>query len=207
MFIVLNAPAIALRSIPTTLDTVSYKPLVRNTLGYLATSPYANFNNIVTGINVINSTLDRGKRTLILTQTNGRTLTATWIDSVLIEGGGGSSAVSSVYGRTGAVVAASGDYTTSQVTEAANLYYTDAKARAAITLSQNPGGTTYTPATGVLNISPSAGGGLATNGLSKSGDTLILGGLIEIKNGIKNFTCHQLINFLFSKKFTGIVLL
>ena len=35
--------------------------------------------------------------------------------------------VSSVFGRTGAVTAASGDYTTDQVTEGTNLYYTDAR--------------------------------------------------------------------------------
>ena len=35
--------------------------------------------------------------------------------------------VSSVFGRTGAVVAASGDYTTTQVTEGTNLYYTQAR--------------------------------------------------------------------------------
>lgn len=43
--------------------------------------------------------------------------------------------VTSVFGRTGAVVAASGDYTTAQVTESGNLYYTDARARAAISVS------------------------------------------------------------------------
>src|ERR1051326_1399197 len=39
-------------------------------------------------------------------------------------GNGGSSAVTSVFGRTGAVTAQNGDYTTSQVTEGSNLYYT-----------------------------------------------------------------------------------
>ncbi|MEK7479172.1 MAG: hypothetical protein AAB634_01405 [Patescibacteria group bacterium] len=43
------------------------------------------------------------------------------------------SGVSSVFGRTGAVVAASGDYTTTQVTEGSNLYFTNARAVAAIT--------------------------------------------------------------------------
>jgi hypothetical protein len=41
--------------------------------------------------------------------------------------------VSSVFGRTGTVVAASGDYTTTLVTEGTNLYFTDARAQAAIT--------------------------------------------------------------------------
>ena len=38
--------------------------------------------------------------------------------------------VSSVFGRTGAVTAASGDYTTTQVTEGTNLYYTDVRVSA-----------------------------------------------------------------------------
>jgi lysophospholipase L1-like esterase len=41
-------------------------------------------------------------------------------------------AVSSVFGRTGAVTATSGDYNTSQVTENTNLYYTDARVLAAV---------------------------------------------------------------------------
>lgn len=40
--------------------------------------------------------------------------------------------VSSVFGRTGAVTAQSGDYTTDQVTEGTNKYYTDARARGAL---------------------------------------------------------------------------
>lgn len=42
-----------------------------------------------------------------------------------------SNAVASVFGRTGAVTAQSGDYTTAQVTESGNLYFTDARAIAA----------------------------------------------------------------------------
>ncbi|MDO8524580.1 MAG: hypothetical protein Q7R99_03050, partial [bacterium] len=41
--------------------------------------------------------------------------------------------VSSVFGRTGAVVAVSGDYTTTLVTEGTSLYFTNARAQAAIT--------------------------------------------------------------------------
>lgn len=46
-------------------------------------------------------------------------------------GGGGGGAVTSVFGRTGAVVANSGDYNSSQVTESGNLYFTNARAIAA----------------------------------------------------------------------------
>ncbi len=51
-------------------------------------------------------------------------------------GGGG---VASVFGRTGAVIAQSGDYTTAQVTESGNLYFTNARAQAALSgLYQTP---------------------------------------------------------------------
>jgi hypothetical protein len=62
--------------------------------------------------------------------------------------------VTSVFGRTGAVVATSGDYTTTQVTEGTNLYFTDARARTAISLTTtgSTGASTYNNTTGVLNI-------------------------------------------------------
>lgn len=44
-----------------------------------------------------------------------------------------SGSVASVFGRTGAVVAVSGDYTTTLVTEGTNQYFTNARAQAAIT--------------------------------------------------------------------------
>jgi hypothetical protein len=64
---------------------------------------------------------------------------AQWLNGRLVttglacgSGGGGTGAVTSVFGRAGTVVAQSGDYTTSLVTEGTSLYYTDARARAAI---------------------------------------------------------------------------
>jgi hypothetical protein len=45
--------------------------------------------------------------------------------------------VTSVFGRTGAVVAASGDYTTTQVTEGTNLYYTEARVNANTNVAAN----------------------------------------------------------------------
>ena len=59
--------------------------------------------------------------------------------------------VTSVFGRTGDVVAVSGDYTTDLVTEATNLYYTSARARSAI--SVNVGSAlTYNNTTGRLTL-------------------------------------------------------
>jgi hypothetical protein len=62
-----------------------------------------------------------------------------------------SAPVLSVFGRTGIIVAESGDYTTDQVTEATNLYYTNARARGA--LSANPGSAlTYNSSTGRFTL-------------------------------------------------------
>ena len=62
------------------------------------------------------------------------------------------SGVSSVFGRTGAVVSGIGDYTTSQVTEGTNLYFTDTRARAAISLTTTGTSGAATYVSGVLNI-------------------------------------------------------
>lgn len=59
----------------------------------------------------------------------------------------GFSPVQSVFGRGGIVAAANGDYTTSQVTEAANLYFTNSRARNAITAS---GEISFNQSTGVI---------------------------------------------------------
>ncbi len=58
--------------------------------------------------------------------------------------------VTSVFGRTGAVVATSGDYTTAQVTEVTNLYYTDTRARLALSFVAGSGA--YNSTTGVITI-------------------------------------------------------
>lgn len=84
-------------------------------------------------------------KTLTLNQQDGGTVTASWTDI-------NTDAVSSVFGRTGAVVAASGDYTTTQVTEGTNLYFTDARARAAISLTTTGTSGAATYSGGVLNI-------------------------------------------------------
>jgi hypothetical protein len=65
------------------------------------------------------------------------------------------SAVTSIFGRTGNVVAVSGDYTTTLVTEGTNLYFTDARARSALSVT---GPLTYNSGTGVFGITASATG-------------------------------------------------
>lgn len=84
-------------------------------------------------------------KTLTLNQQDGGTITASWSDY-------DTAPVTSVFGRTGAVVAASGDFTTSLVTEGTNLYFTDARARAAITLTTTGSSGSATYVGGTLNI-------------------------------------------------------
>ena len=71
--------------------------------------------------------------------------------------------VSSVFGRTGAVVAASGDYTTTQVTEGTNLYYTEARVNANANVAAN---------TAARHAEVTLG---TANGLSLVGQALSLG--------------------------------
>jgi predicted heme/steroid binding protein len=86
-------------------------------------------------------------KTLTLNQQDGGTITASWTDY-------DTAPVTSVFGRTGAVIAQSGDYSTTLVTEGTNLYFTDSRARSAISLTTtgSSGPATYSNVTGILNI-------------------------------------------------------
>jgi predicted heme/steroid binding protein len=86
-------------------------------------------------------------KTLTLNQQDGGTITASWTDY-------DTAPVTSVFGRTGAVIAQSGDYSTTLVTEGTNLYFTDSRARSAISLTTigSSGPATYSNLTGILNI-------------------------------------------------------
>jgi hypothetical protein len=97
-----------------------------------------------------------------------------------------SNIISSVFGRTGSITATTGDYNTSQVTENTNLYFTDTRARAAISLTTtgSSGASTYT--NGVLNVpNYSAGsvtsvGLVAPTGLTVSGSPVTGSGTIDL---------------------------
>lgn len=108
------------------------------------------YNDTIVSAGVVGTTT----KTLTLTQRDGGTITASWSDI-------DTAPVTSVFGRTGDVVAQTGDYTTTQVTEGTNLYYLDSRARAAISLTTigSSGPATYNSSTGILNI-PDYGGGL-----------------------------------------------
>lgn len=84
------------------------------------------FNDKINSASVTGTTT----KTLTLNQQDGGTITASWTDD-------NTDAVSSVFGRTGVVVAVSGDYNTSQVTESTNLYYTEARVNANANVAAN----------------------------------------------------------------------
>jgi hypothetical protein len=100
-------------------------------------------------------------KTLTLTQQDGGTITASWTDD-------NTDAVTSVFGRTGAVVATSGDYNTSQVTENTNLYFTNARAIASTLTGYTSGAGTITSSDSILSAIQKLNGniGALTTGVS-----------------------------------------
>jgi len=135
--------------------TLSGTGIVKSTSGTISylTDNSSNWNTAYN--DSITSAAVTGTTTKLLTlnQQDGGTITASWTDD-------NTDAVTSVFGRTGAVVATSGDYTTTQVTEGTNLYFTDARARAAISLTTTGTSGAATYVSGVLNI-PNYGSALS----------------------------------------------
>ena len=80
------------------------------------------YNRSLTAIGVSGTTT----KTITLTKQDATTLTANFTDTI-----------TSVFGRTGAIVAVSGDYTTTLVTEGTNLYYTEARVNANANVAAN----------------------------------------------------------------------
>ena len=92
---------------------------------------------------------------------NGRISSAT-ISQLISQSGG--NLVTSVYGRTGAVVPRQGDYDTDLVTEGQALYFTNDRSRKSISVTtfNTSGPATYDSTTGILNI-PQYGSGIVGN--------------------------------------------
>jgi hypothetical protein len=148
----------------TGLDYNSSTGVLSTTTGYAIPTTASQTNWDAAYNDKINSAAVTGTttKTLTLTQQDGGTITASWTDI-------NTDAVSSVFGRTGAVVATSGDYNTDQVTEgSSNLYFTNARSRSSITLTTTgtSGAATYNSTTGVLNIPSYVGGVTSVNTLT-----------------------------------------
>lgn len=116
--------------------------IVKSTAGTISylTDNSTNWNTAYDRSIVSASVSGTTTKTLTLTKQDTTTITASWTDY-------DTAPVTSVFGRTGAILAVSGDYNTSQVTESGNLYYTDARARLALSAGS---GISYNNTTGVI---------------------------------------------------------
>jgi hypothetical protein len=130
--------------VKSTAGTISY--LTDNTANWDAA-----YNDKINSASVSGTTT----KVLTLNQQDGGTITASWTDD-------NTDAVTSVFGRTGAVIAANGDYTTSQVTEGSNLYFTNTRVHDAISANAP-----LSEVSGVVSISQA---GASTNGFLSSTD-------------------------------------
>lgn len=93
--------------------------------------------------------------------------------------------VSSVYGRTGAITATAGDYTTSLVTEGSNLYYTNARVIAAPITGYTSGSGTVSASDTILQAIQKLNG----NDALKASDSAVVHNTgNETVAGIKTFT-------------------
>jgi hypothetical protein len=124
-----------------TSNTISIPAATSLVDGYLDNLDWVKFNTAYNDSIISAAVTGTTTKTLTLNQQDGGTITASWTDD-------NTDAVTSVFGRTGAVVAVSGDYNTSQVTENTNLYFTDARSRAALSAGT---GISYNNTTGVIS--------------------------------------------------------
>jgi hypothetical protein len=161
-------------SVPTGL-TISGNPIT--TAGTLAlglasgysiptTASQATWNTAYNDSIVSAAVTGTTTKTLTLNQQDGGTVTANWSDL---------QPVTSVFGRTGDVVAQSGDYNTLQVTENTNLYFTDQRARFAIS-GDATSGVVYSNTTGIIALDDIPNTSLLNPSLTVNSKTVALGG-------------------------------
>ncbi len=108
---------------------------IQGTPGVLTTTSDTNITGSLTGTNLTlgftgQLSTARGGTGLATIGTSGQLLAVNGAGTGLeyVNPATFSNVITSVFGRTGAITAANGDYTTSQVTEGTNLYYTSARA-------------------------------------------------------------------------------
>ena len=111
-------------------------------------------------------------KTLTLNQQDGGTITASWSDY-------DTAPVTSVFGRTGAITAQSGDYNTLQVTENTNLYFTNQRARFAIS-GDATSGVVYSNTTGIIALDDIPNTSLFNDSVTINSKTVALGGSITL---------------------------
>ena len=114
------------------------------------------------GVSVASIPATTGTQSRVLVPGPGGRISSASISQLITQSGG--NLVTSVYGRTGAVVPRQGDYDTDLVTEGQALYFTNDRARKSISVTtfNTSGPATYDSTTGIINI-PQYGSGIVGN--------------------------------------------
>ena len=114
------------------------------------------------GVSVASIPTTTGTQNKVLVPGPGGRISSASISQLITQSGG--NLVTSVYGRTGDVVPRQGDYDTDLVTEGQALYFTDSRARKALSVTtfNTSGPATYDSTTGIINI-PQYGSGIVGN--------------------------------------------
>jgi hypothetical protein len=163
-------PLTALSSTATGLTYTNTTGVFSTTAGYAipTTTKQATWDTAYNDSIVSAAVTGTTTKTLTLNQQDGGTVTANWTDD-------NTDAVTSVFGRTGAVVATSGDYNTLQVTENTNLYFTEQRARFSISGS-SASGVVYSNTTGIIALDDIPNTSLFNDSVTINSKTVALGG-------------------------------
>ena len=138
-------------------------------------------------------------KTLTLNEQGGATITATWSDY-------DTAPVTSVFGRTGAITAQSGDYTTLLVPENTNLYFTNQRARYAIS-GDATSGVVYSNTTGIIALDDIPNTSLLHDSITVNGYVTPLGGTVtltttDVAEGTNLYYTQARFNSAFAAKTT-----
>jgi hypothetical protein len=114
------------------------------------------------GVSVASIPATTGTQNKVLVPGPGGRISSASISQLITQSGG--NLVSSIFGRTGVITALRGDYNTDQVTEGQALYFSNSRARKAISVTtfNTSGPATYDSTTGIINI-PQYGSGIVGN--------------------------------------------